>query len=126
MSKKILKRSLALGALMAFVITGSAMAMVASDFTDNEKYNSTTDGVLLKNITTDNAYVISPSTNGIRIGVVYTNADVGNHDYDVSFGKLKIESICNGIYLQSGAGENTITAKEIDLVQFSQMLIIQY
>ena len=28
MSKKMLKRSLALGALMAFVITGSAMAQV--------------------------------------------------------------------------------------------------
>ena len=32
MSKKILKRSLALGALMAFVITGSAMAAVGDDF----------------------------------------------------------------------------------------------
>jgi len=31
MSKKILKRSLALGALMAFVITGSAMAAVVLD-----------------------------------------------------------------------------------------------
>ena len=32
MSKKMLKRSLALGALMAFVITGSAMAREAVDF----------------------------------------------------------------------------------------------
>ena len=37
MSKKMLKRSLALGALMAFVITGSAMAN--DSFNENELYN---------------------------------------------------------------------------------------
>ena len=38
MAKKILKRSLALGALMAFVITGSAMA---AELTSYDDYNGT-------------------------------------------------------------------------------------
>ena len=34
MSKKMMKRSLALGALMAFVITGSAMAAETKNYVD--------------------------------------------------------------------------------------------
>ena len=39
MAKKILKRSLALGALMAFVITGSAMAQTLDSKIVESKYD---------------------------------------------------------------------------------------
>ena len=54
MSKKILKRSLALGALMAFVITGSAMAAELTIEYDNGTYTATGTGI--SGSVTGNAY----------------------------------------------------------------------
>ena len=67
MSKKMMKRSLALGALMAFVITGSAMAAVPTDVTE-----ATLD-------TSNNRYY------GVRLQTGTEDATIGAASYVIHF-----------------------------------------
>ncbi len=66
MSKKMLKRSLALGALMAFVITGSAMAGNMYDFNENKEQTLDVDIIYTENDLTNK-------------GVDLTSADEKTH-----------------------------------------------
>ena len=76
MSKKMMKRSLALGALMAFVITGSAMAAELTIKYENGKYTATGDGIN-SDITTDcgNLYGDLASSNWGNTYIVYVNSN---------------------------------------------------
>ena len=86
MSKKILKRSLALGALMAFVITGSAMAA---------------------DVTFDNEHTFG-ITNGNE------SADVKSDNYAVD-GNLSVTTPNAAIYMQNNNSTMSVTAHSITL-----------
>ena len=90
MSKKMLKRSLALGALMAFVITGSAMAAEVNEtIKPSEIGNYTADGSLSVNVGT--------GVNGISAGNSTSDSSV-----NVSLtGNLVVNSGATGIGLRA-------------------------
>ena len=84
MAKKILKRSLALGALMAFVITGSAMAAdwTLIDDTANNPTNKTISNQSITNNTKDYHYA-----NGGLYYVYFMNANS-----TVNYSNVKFEN----------------------------------
>ncbi|MBQ7884260.1 MAG: hypothetical protein IJ320_07900, partial [Phascolarctobacterium sp.] len=97
MSKKMLKRSLALGALMAFVITGSAMAgefgTIYNEGTDSNPYGVSTDTTVNANMT------------------ISGNGDITDKDYSVALGAYgdnceTYVDIADGVTLNLNATSN--------------------
>jgi len=131
MSKKILKRSLALGALMAFVITGSAFAEVnTSDYdtrVNQDGFNwsfsndVTNEGV--KNYEGYHAGQIYVDMNGKNwdinydgIGIdAYTNAS--GHKI-IDGGQLKITTSGMGIFFRGGSNEINVDSLIVDSGNF--------
>ncbi|MBQ9763341.1 MAG: autotransporter domain-containing protein [Phascolarctobacterium sp.] len=103
MSKKMLKRSLALGALMAFVITGSAMA---AEINESGDYSC---GSL--------AYGSLP--HGVSVGgtlTITSATDVGIQGYgSVTANKIVIDTHCTGIDGTKNDGDLNVSAKEIQI-----------
>ena len=114
MSKKILKRSLALGALMAFVITGSAMfdsVALAADITKQEEANnigSVIDGQI---ITVEGSIVITKDTLEIN------NTKGFASDYDDSFNidDYDIAGISSSVYHDDTSAKIEIHANEMTI-----------
>ena len=106
MSKKMLKRSLALGALMAFVITGSAMA---------EEFNTKKQISEFKEDTTYDVLSITPENNG-ESAVFSTDTDDNVVSYlkaNSSNGSITLEAkdgnyLNGGIFIDSKSSSNTI------------------
>ena len=67
MSKKNLKRGLALSALMAFVITGNAMAAGFNEYTINSDKTISNETIANKNTTNGNDYVIVYNSGNLTI-----------------------------------------------------------
>ena len=140
MSKKMMKRSLALGALMAFVITGSALAagesnkeMTVSDSRTTGFRNSSTvlaeEAVLSENnvlnITTGANINITTGTSSITNTFVSAKASATakNNSLNISGGTIKIEcGICsaNVSAQQDGnnatANDNKLTISGVDTI----------
>ena len=108
MAKKVLKRSLALGALMAFVITGSAYAHVidvVGDYsTKGEGTGSLACGSLQHSVNVGGTLtIISPT-------------DVGIQGYgNVTANKIIIDTLCTGIDGTKNDGDLNVSAKEIEI-----------
>jgi len=94
MSKKILKRSLALGVLMAFVITGNVWANVTIDLSANDERGAIQlfeSGALNCNLSDYKLIINAPSSNGIWVnGYAY---DIKGSDNST----LQINSAYNGL-----------------------------
>ena len=118
MSKKILKRSLALGALMAFVITGSAMAAEVKlgtvDYAVDEKGVHTVNGKVYAN-TGNYTYVPGqyPTINQDAVKAdenhVYLNTDLNGHKLYIVAKNNKPVLMENGTDLANGHGIATGT-----------------
>ena len=106
MSKKMMKRSLALGALMAFVITGSAWA---------EEY--VYDGNI---ITTVDVNIGNSSTNTVVNGYVDTEESC-----TVTIDGYKT-TINGGIYAYSTYGGDTINVKGNDIIIKNDIYVWNY
>ena len=108
MAKKNLKRGLALGALMAFVITGSAYAHVI-----NEVGDYSTEGKGLGSL----AYGSLPHS--VTVGgtlTIISPTDVGIQGYgDVTANKIIIDTLCTGIDGNKNDGDLNVSAKEIEI-----------
>ncbi len=115
MSKKILKRSLALGALMAFVITGSAMAAEVYDKNYIEDYIKSSNRSYFKITENPGAYYSEPEETPydsgnwkIEIKVIHTDEFKSYYDFKNAHTESKLKE-------QYYPGEEVLTGnKELD------------
>ena len=99
MSKKMMKRSLALGALMAFVITGSAMA---ADFNSQQELEGAEVSFEGKTFTCNSLYGVSASSN--YGGAIKSNVDLNLNGCTFEQNSLKRAGEVRGgaVYVWSG------------------------
>ena len=108
MSKKMLKRSLALSALMAFVITGSAYAHVINEVGDYSTEGKGTGSLACGSL-----------QHSVNVGgtlTIISPTDVGIQGYgNVTANKIIIDTLCTGIDGTKNDGDLNVSAKEIEI-----------